>query len=76
MKSESGNRPEQGGQQGTRGQSQEQHPYKQGDRYRCDICGTEVEVSKECNTASDEAAGLQCCGQPLNKVDRAPLARS
>ena len=42
------------------------HPQK-GDRFRCDMCGMEVEVQSDCH-CHDEAEHFHCCGEPMHKV--------
>lgn len=40
---------------------------RQGERYRCDPCGMEVEVMAEC-ACHEQAEHFRCCGRPMHKV--------
>jgi hypothetical protein len=40
---------------------------KQGDRFHCDSCGMEVEVTTSC-ASHDQPAHFHCCGQEMRKV--------
>ena len=43
---------------------------KKGDRYVCNTCGLELEVSKACSCGSGDTScsvPLQCCGKPMEK---------
>jgi hypothetical protein len=41
---------------------------KKGERFRCEKCGMEIQVTADCHCAGDEHARFQCCGQELVKV--------
>lgn len=38
---------------------------KKGDRFRCQKCGMEIEVTANCKTTGGHHARFECCGQPL-----------
>lgn len=42
-------------------------PPKKGEKYRCEQCGMEIEVTVECNCKGDEHVHFHCCGQELVK---------
>jgi hypothetical protein len=39
-------------------------PPQVGDRYHCELCGMELEITKDCQ----RTPRLECCGQPLSKL--------
>ncbi|HYT93706.1 MAG TPA: hypothetical protein VEL76_33615 [Gemmataceae bacterium] len=41
---------------------------KKGDRFRCERCGMEVQVTQDCHCSGSEHAEFNCCGQALRKV--------
>lgn len=41
---------------------------KQGDVYRCDVCGMELEITTDCHCADKNEVHFQCCGQELAAV--------
>jgi hypothetical protein len=41
-------------------------PHK-GDRFRCDSCGMEIQVTADCQSHGD-GAHFHCCGQAMHKV--------
>ena len=41
---------------------------KKGDRFRCQQCGMEIEVTTACNCKDADHVHFQCCGQELDKV--------
>ena len=41
---------------------------KKGDRYRCQKCGMEVQVTADCNCKDPSHVHFHCCGQELRKV--------
>ena len=43
-------------------------PPRQGEQYRCDRCGMEIQVTADCRCQDDAHMHFQCCGQELNKV--------
>jgi hypothetical protein len=40
---------------------------RQGERYRCDKCGMEVEVMAEC-ACHEPSEHFHCCGQPMHRA--------
>ena len=43
-------------------------PPKKGDRFRCDQCGMEIEVTVDCNCKAGEHVHFHRCGRELSKV--------
>jgi len=43
-------------------------PPKKGEKFRCEKCGMEIEVTVECKCSVDEHVHFHCCGQELVKV--------
>ena len=41
---------------------------KKGDRFRCEKCGMEVEVTANCKSTAGHHVRFECCGQPLAQV--------
>lgn len=41
---------------------------KQGDTYRCNGCGMELEITEDCNCTHPEAVHFQCCGAEMSPV--------
>lgn len=41
---------------------------KKGDAYRCQKCGMELQVTKECGCKDPNRVRLECCGQAMNKA--------
>lgn len=41
---------------------------KQGDTYRCNGCGMELEITGDCRCTHPEAVHLQCCGAEMTVV--------
>ena len=41
---------------------------KKGEKYRCDECGMEIQVNKECGCKNPEHAHFQCCNQEMSKT--------
>ncbi len=41
---------------------------KKGERFRCEKCGMEVQVTADCRCKGSEHAHFHCCGQELRKV--------
>jgi hypothetical protein len=44
---------------------------KQGDHFRCLQCGMELEITTACTCKDPEHVRFQCCGQAMEKVQRA-----
>ena len=40
---------------------------KAGEKYRCESCGMEIQVTKDCN-CEDCPADFRCCGQAMVKA--------
>jgi len=40
---------------------------KNGDIYRCEICGMELEIISDCGCG--EGPHLECCGRPMSRTD-------
>ena len=38
---------------------------KKGERYRCEKCGMELEVTADCKCTAGHHVRMECCGQPL-----------
>ena len=43
-------------------------PPKKGDKFRCESCGMEVEVTAHRHCKKEEHVHFHCCGQGLQKV--------
>ncbi len=41
---------------------------KQGDKFRCEACGMEIEVTQECGCDEQEHVHFHCCGREMVKV--------
>lgn len=41
---------------------------KNGDVFRCEKCGMELRITKECGCKDPGHVHLECCGQSLSKV--------
>jgi len=41
---------------------------KKGDRFRCQKCGMEVQVTADCRCQDPDHVHFHCCGQELHKV--------
>lgn len=41
---------------------------KKGERYRCEKCGMELQVTVECGCQDASHVHLECCGQDLTKT--------
>jgi hypothetical protein len=42
------------------------HP-KKGDRFRCEDCGMQLQVTADCK-CGDDHAHFHCCGQEMKKI--------
>jgi hypothetical protein len=42
-------------------------PPKKGDRFRCETCGMELEITVECQ-CKDERVHFHCCGEEMKKI--------
>lgn len=42
-------------------------PPKKGDRFHCQSCGMEIQVTADCGCKSGENVQFECCGQSLTK---------
>jgi len=42
-------------------------PPKQGDKFRCEACGMEIEVTVACSCKEDEHVHFHCCGKEMTK---------
>ena len=40
---------------------------KKGDRFRCQKCGMEIEVTVDCKCTAGHHSRFECCGQPLTQ---------
>ena len=40
-------------------------PPKIGDKFRCDRCGMEIEVTKGCDCPADKHVHFHCCGEEM-----------
>lgn len=43
-------------------------PPKQGDTFRCDGCGMELKVTKDCGCKESEHVHFHCCGKEMIKI--------
>ena len=43
----------------------------EGDTYECQVCDMAILVTTDCNCESDEGAFFSCCGQQMEKQQRA-----
>jgi hypothetical protein len=43
-------------------------PPKKGDRFRCDSCGMEIQVTVDCKCREDEHVHFHCCGREMSKA--------
>lgn len=41
---------------------------KKGDRFRCESCGMQLELTADCHCEKDEHVHFHCCGKELVKV--------
>lgn len=41
---------------------------KKGDCYRCEQCGMEIQVTKDCHSDNPNAVMFECCSQLMSKV--------
>jgi hypothetical protein len=41
---------------------------KKGERFRCETCGMEIQVTVDCNCQDPDHVHFQCCGQELQTV--------
>lgn len=41
---------------------------KKGERFRCQKCGMEVQVTADCRCQDESMVHFHCCGQELQKV--------
>jgi hypothetical protein len=41
---------------------------KKGERYRCEKCGMEIQVTADCRCKESSKVHFHCCGQELNKA--------
>ena len=39
---------------------------KAGETYRCDVCGMEIQVTKDCQ-CEEGAPRMECCNKPLSR---------
>jgi hypothetical protein len=43
-------------------------PPKQGDSFRCNSCGMELKVTKDCGCKQGEHVHFHCCNQEMVKI--------
>jgi hypothetical protein len=41
---------------------------KKGEKFRCDICGMELQVTTDCRCKDPDMVHLECCGRQLSKA--------
>jgi hypothetical protein len=41
---------------------------RKGDRFRCQACGMEIQVTADCRCAEGEHVHFHCCGEELQKA--------
>ena len=41
---------------------------KKGERFRCQQCGMEIQVTADCKCTESDHVQFQCCAQPMTKV--------
>jgi hypothetical protein len=41
---------------------------KKGERFRCETCGMEVQVTSDCRCKDPDMVHFQCCGKQLRKA--------
>ena len=41
---------------------------QKGEHYRCETCGMEVQVNKECHCSEPTKVHFQCCGKELQRT--------
>jgi hypothetical protein len=44
------------------------NPPKKGERFRCEQCGMEIEVTADCQCKPGAHVQFECCGQQMAKV--------
>lgn len=42
-------------------------PPKKGDKFVCDACGMEIEVTVQCQCSEDQHVHFHCCGKEMTK---------
>ncbi len=45
------------------------HPPRKGERFRCEECGMEIQVTTDCRCQNSEHAHFECCGQEMVRVE-------
>lgn len=40
---------------------------RKGERYCCQKCGMEIEITEDCKTTAGHHVRFECCGQPLTR---------
>lgn len=43
-------------------------PPKKGERFRCESCGMQLEITADCHCKEDEHVHFECCGKELVKA--------
>ncbi len=43
-------------------------PPKRGERFRCEKCGMELQITTDCHCESGDHTHFECCGQEMEKV--------
>jgi hypothetical protein len=43
-------------------------PPKQGEKFRCNSCGMELTITKECPCPDTERVHFHCCGREMEKA--------
>lgn len=44
------------------------NPPQKGERFRCQECGMEIQVTSDCHCQTGSHTHFECCGQEMEKV--------
>ncbi|MBL9092967.1 MAG: hypothetical protein JNL96_17245 [Planctomycetaceae bacterium] len=43
-------------------------PPKAGDKFKCESCGMELQITKDCHCSGDDHVHFHCCGKEMVKA--------
>jgi hypothetical protein len=49
-------------------QAQDASLPKQGETYRCNVCGMELQITSDCHCQEADGPHLECCGKELARA--------